>query len=158
MTNKFVNSLRALMSVPKDNTELVEAQYNALARQLTMMYFILLTNTLMLAGTHLSVAPRWLVLYCPLVMTVFGAIRAAEWIRTRSRTRSPAHRLAALKRTNLLAPFVAVAFTAWSLALFPYGDSYTQAHVAFTAVEKRRCASRTPRSPLQRLDSCSMGT
>jgi len=129
--NKTLLGVRALMSVPKDNPGLVKAQYIALARQLPMMYFILLVNTLMLAGTHFAVAPRWLVVYCPAIMTLFGVIRAVEWFRTRKRTRSPAQMLTALKRTNMLAPFVAVAFTAWSLALFPYGDGYTQAHVAF---------------------------
>lgn len=129
--NKTLLGVRALMSVPKDNPGLVKAQYIALARQLPMMYFILLVNTLMLAGTHFAVAPRWLVVYCPAIMTLFGVIRAVEWFRTRERTRSPAQMLTALKRTNMLAPFVAVAFTAWSLALFPYGDGYTQAHVAF---------------------------
>jgi len=129
--NKTLLGVRALMSVPKDNPGLVKAQYIALARQLPMMYFILLVNTLMLAGTHFAVAPRWLVVYCPAVMTLFGVIRAVEWFRKRKRTRSPAQMLTALKRTNMLAPFVAVAFTAWSLALFPYGDGYTQAHVAF---------------------------
>lgn len=119
------------MSVPKDNPGLVKAQYLALSRQLPMMYFILLINTLMLAGTHYAVAPRWLVVYCPLLMTLFGVIRATEWIRTRNQPRSPAQMLTALKRTNGLAPVVALAFTAWPLALFPYGDSYTQAHVAF---------------------------
>ncbi|AHF66317.1 putative bifunctional diguanylate cyclase/phosphodiesterase [Pseudomonas cichorii] len=128
---KTLLGVRALMSVPKDNPGLVKAQYIALSRQLPMMYFILLINTLMLAGTHFAVAPRWLVVYCPLIMTLFGVIRAAEWMRTRGRTRTPEQMLAALKRTNMLAPFVAVAFTAWSLALFPYGDSYAQAHVAF---------------------------
>ncbi|KTT31394.1 histidine kinase [Pseudomonas oryzihabitans] len=128
---KTLLGVRALLSVPQDNPGLVKAQYIALARQLPMMYFILLTNTLMLAGTHYAVAPRWLVVYCPLLMTVFGVIRAAEWLRTRHRPRSPAQMLRALKRTNGLAPFVATAFTAWSLALFPYGDSYTQAHVGF---------------------------
>ncbi|OLU30461.1 bifunctional diguanylate cyclase/phosphodiesterase [Pseudomonas sp. PA27(2017)] len=128
---KTLLAARALMSVPKDNPGLVKAQYSALARQLPMMYFILLVNTLMLAGTHFAVAPRWLVVYCPAIMTLFGVIRTVEWIRTRKQTRSPAQMLTALKRTNMLAPFVAVAFTAWSLALFPYGDGYTQAHVAF---------------------------
>ncbi|SHM05293.1 putative bifunctional diguanylate cyclase/phosphodiesterase [Phytopseudomonas punonensis] len=129
--NKTLLAVRALMSVPKDNPGLVKAQYIALARQLPMMYFILLVNTLMLAGTHFAVAPRWLVVYCPLIMTLFGVIRAVEWVRTRGQARSPAQMLKELKRTNMLAPFVAVAFTAWSLALFPYGDGYTQAHVAF---------------------------
>ncbi len=49
---KTLLAIRALMSVPKDNPGLVKAQYIALARQLPMMYFILLVNTLMLAGTH----------------------------------------------------------------------------------------------------------
>ncbi len=128
---RMLLGMRASMSVPKDNPGLIKAQYIALARQLPMMYFILLINTLMLAGTHLEVAPRWLAVYCPLLMTVFGVVRATEWLRTRDQTRSTAQMLAALKRTNRLAPIVAVAFTAWSLALFPYGDSYTQAHVAF---------------------------
>ncbi|WP_434774779.1 putative bifunctional diguanylate cyclase/phosphodiesterase [Pseudomonas oryzihabitans] len=128
---KTLLGMRALMSVPKDNPGLVKAQYLALSRQLPMMYFILLINTLMLAGTHYAVAPRWLVVYCPLLMTLFGVIRATEWIRTRNQPRSPAQMLTALKRTNGLAPVVALAFTAWPLALFPYGDSYTQAHVAF---------------------------
>lgn len=128
---KTLLDVRALMSVPKDNPGLVKAQYGALARQLPMMYFILLTNTLMLAGTHFAAAPRWLVVYCPLIMTVFGVIRAAKWIRIRNQPCSPAQMLKALKHTNRLAPLVAVAFTAWSLALFPYGDSYSQAHVAF---------------------------
>ncbi|MDR6357929.1 diguanylate cyclase (GGDEF)-like protein [Pseudomonas psychrotolerans] len=123
--------VRALLSVPQDNPGLVKAQYTALARQLPMMYFILLTNTLMLAGTHFKLAPRWLVVYCPLIMTVFGMIRAAEWLRTRNQPRTPAQMLTALKRTNRLAPLMAMAFTAWSLALFPYGDSYSQAYVAF---------------------------
>ncbi|MFK3946459.1 putative bifunctional diguanylate cyclase/phosphodiesterase [Pseudomonas fulva] len=128
---KTLLGLRALMSVPKDNPDLVKAQYIALSRQLPMMYFILLINTMMLAGTHFTVAPRWLVVYCPMIMTVFGLVRGIEWVRTRRRVRSPAQMVTALKRTNTLAPFVAVAFTAWSLALFPYGDSYTRAHVAF---------------------------
>jgi diguanylate cyclase (GGDEF)-like protein len=119
------------MSVPRDNPGLVKAQYIALSRQLPMMYFILLLNTLVLAATHYAAAPRWLVVDCPLIMTIFGGVRAMEWWRMHDRTPRPEQMLAALKRTNRLAPVVAAAFTAWSLALFPYGDAYGQAHVAF---------------------------
>ena len=131
MKRTLLANLRALMSVPRDNPGLVKAQYGALSRQLPMMYFILLINTLMLAGTHYAVAPTWLVVYCPLIMTVFGTVRATEWWRKRKQTPSTEQMLTALTRTNRLAPFVAAAFTAWSLSLFPYGDSYGQAHVAF---------------------------
>lgn len=131
MKKPLLGNLRALMSVPHDNPGLIKAQYLALSRQLPMMYFILLINTLVLAGTHYATAPRWLAVYCPLIMTVFGVIRAFDWWRTRDRTPSTEQMLTALKRTNGLAPFVAAGFAAWSLALFPYGDVYGQAHVAF---------------------------
>jgi diguanylate cyclase (GGDEF)-like protein len=131
MKKSLLSKLRSLMSVPKDNPGLIKAQYIALSRQLPMMYFILLVNTLVLAGTHYSAAPGWLAIGCPFLMTVFGTKRAVEWWRSRNNLPSPERMLAAIKRTNHLAPFVALAFTAWSLALFPYGDVYGQTHVAF---------------------------
>lgn len=131
MKKNLLGNLRALMSVPQDNPGLIKAQYIALSRQLPMMYFILLVNTLVLAGTHYLAAPAWLVVYCPLIMTVFGVMRAVEWWRVRNYIPGPEKMLAALRRTNRLAPLVAAAFTAWSLSLFPYGDVYGQAHVAF---------------------------
>jgi len=131
MKKPLLSKLRSLMSVPDDSPGLIRAQYIALSRQLPMMYFILLVNTLVLAGTHYSVAPGWLVLGCPLLMTVFGTGRAVQWWRSRKHLPDAEQMLAALKRTNNLAPVVAIAFTAWSLALFPYGDVYRQAHVAF---------------------------
>lgn len=131
MKKSLLSKLRSLMSVPKDNPGLIKAQYIALSRQLPMMYFILLVNTLVLAGTHYSAAPGWLAIGCPFLMTVFGIKRAVEWWRSRNNLPSPERMLAAIKRTNHLAPFVALAFTAWSLALFPYGDVYGQTHVAF---------------------------
>jgi predicted signal transduction protein with EAL and GGDEF domain len=39
--------LKALVSVPRTNARLLEAQYIALSRQLPMMYVILLINTTM---------------------------------------------------------------------------------------------------------------
>ena len=131
MKKSLLSKLRSLMSVPKDNPGLIKAQYIALSRQLPMMYFILLVNTLVLAGTHYSAAPGWLAIGCPFLMTVFGIKRAVEWWRSRNNLPSPECMLAAIKRTNHLAPFVALACTAWSLALFPYGDVYGQTHVAF---------------------------
>lgn len=131
MNKTLLGKLRSLMSVPHDNPGLIKAQYIALSRQLPMMYFILLVNTLVLAGTHYKAAPLWLVIGCPLLMTVFGIKRAVQWWRSRTTLPSPECMLAALRRTNHLAPLVALAFTGWSLALFPYGDVYNQTHVAF---------------------------
>lgn len=130
MKKSLPGTLKALMSVPRDNPRLLKAQYLALARQLPMMYLTLLVNTLALAATHFDTAPRWLVLYCPAVLTVVGLSRALMWMRLRKESPSIEKILSTLVRTNRLSGFIAVGFTAWSLALFPYGDVYAQMHVA----------------------------
>ncbi|MEF9673383.1 putative bifunctional diguanylate cyclase/phosphodiesterase [Pseudomonas sp. MWU13-2100] len=132
MTRKILATLRTLMSVPHDNPKLLKAQYLALSRQLPLMYLVLLLNMWALAFTHLAVAPFWLTLVIPLVMTVICVARACMWLRsTRRLPPADAQILASLRRTNQLVPIIAGAFTAWSLALYPYGDAYSQSHVAF---------------------------
>lgn len=131
MLRNLLEALRALWSVPRDNPRLLQAQYKALSRQLPLMYFVLLVNTWILAFTHREVAPFWLTLVLPAVMTVACGIRARMWVRAISSVPSAEVILATLRRTNGLSGVIAAGFTAWSLALFPYGDPYSQAHVAF---------------------------
>lgn len=119
------------MSVHDENPRLLRAQFIALSRQLPLMYFILVVNTLALASTHYGVAPDWLVVYCPLLMTLVCGGRATYWWRIRGQRPAPEIMFRSLQRTNRLAALVALVFTSWSLTLFPYGDSYAQAHVAF---------------------------
>jgi diguanylate cyclase (GGDEF)-like protein len=119
------------LSVQSENPELLKAQYRAFTRQMPMMYFILLSSTWALATTHMRVAPGWLTLGVPALLTVGCVIRVIFWLRTRNADLSPELAHAALLRTNRLAGGLAIAFTAWSFALFPYGDAYTRSHVAF---------------------------
>ncbi|MGP0011613.1 putative bifunctional diguanylate cyclase/phosphodiesterase [Pseudomonas sp.] len=131
MTKKLLASLRTLMSVPHDNPKLLRAQYVALSRQLPLMYLVLLLNMWALAITHLTTAPLWLTFVIPLAMTVVCVARAWMWLRSTGRLPADAQILASLRRTNQLVPFIAGAFTSWSLALYPYGDAYSQSQIAF---------------------------
>ena len=132
MLKKLPGALRALMSVPADNPRLLQAQYVALSRQLPLMYFVLLVNTWALAFTHWRTAPVWLTLLVPALLTVICAVRARKWLRTVNRPPpAPAIILATLRGTHGLAGVIAAGFAAWSLSLYPYGDAYSQAHVAF---------------------------
>jgi diguanylate cyclase (GGDEF)-like protein len=130
-TQGILVKIRELMSVPRDNPELLKAQYRAFSRQLPLMYFILLTNTWALAVSHYSFAPVWLTISCPAFFTVLCGIRVVGWWR--SRYVVPTHEIAlrALTRTNQLTSILTIAFSAWALGLFPYGDSLARAHVAF---------------------------
>lgn len=119
------------ISVPQDNPALLRAQYHALSRQLPMMYFILMTSTWAVAATHFGNAPDWLTISLPLLLTAGSIARVAHWWRSRKSVPDAQAALKALKRTNRLAYFIAVIFTAWSFALYPYGDPYTRSHIAF---------------------------
>ncbi|MBC3953658.1 putative bifunctional diguanylate cyclase/phosphodiesterase [Pseudomonas triticifolii] len=130
MLKKLLGTLRTLMSVPAHNPRLLQAQYVALSRQLPLMYFVLLVNTWALAFTHRT-APLWLTLLVPALLTLVCGIRARMWLRTVNRIPSESIILATLRSTNGLAGIIAAAFAGWSLALYPYGDAYAQAHVAF---------------------------
>ncbi|RMP80873.1 putative bifunctional diguanylate cyclase/phosphodiesterase [Pseudomonas syringae] len=132
MLKKLVSALRTVMSVPADNPRLLQAQYVALSRQLPLMYFVLLVNTWALAFTHWATAPMWLTLLVPALLTIVCAIRARKWLLTVNRPPpAPTTILATLRGTNGLAGVIAAGFAAWSLSLYPYGDAYAQAHVAF---------------------------
>lgn len=121
----------AFMSVPRDNPELLKAQYRAFSQQLPMMYAILIASTWVTASTHLPYAPIWLTVGLPMLLTLGCAVRIVHWWRGRLIEPSPEFARRKLMRTNRLASVIAAAFAGWTLMLFPYGDAYTQAHLAF---------------------------
>ena len=123
--------IRDFMSVPRDNPELLKAQYRAFARQLPLMYFILLTNTWALAVSHYATAPLWLTVYCPSLFTALCGIRVIGWWRSRSVLPTADIAFRALTQTNRLTSVLTISFSAWALGLCPYGDMLARAHVAF---------------------------
>ncbi|WP_235987523.1 putative bifunctional diguanylate cyclase/phosphodiesterase [Roseibium aggregatum] len=96
-----------------------------------MMYSLLLVNTWALVATFWNIAPPSLTFYIPLVLSVMIVLRLVTWWRSISERPDIAVALHSLKRTNLLAPIIAACFSAWCLALYPYGDAYAQGHIAF---------------------------
>jgi len=123
--------ISTFLSVSADNPELLKAQYRAFSWQLPIMYCILLSSTWALAATHISFAPLWLTIAVPAAFTVLCLVRILYWWRLRSVDPTPERAQRALARTNRLAIVIASAFTLWSFLLFPYGNAYTQSHVAF---------------------------
>ncbi len=113
-----------------EDPQLVRAKYDASRRQIPMMYFILLSSTWALAATHFATAPAWLTLLVPFVLSVAGCLRLIQWHRAGPGI-SIEQAETALRRTTLLSGVIAVAFTGWAVALYPYGDAYLQSHVAF---------------------------
>lgn len=124
-------TLIRFLAVPSDNPELLKAQYRAFSRQLPVMYFILLSSTWSVAVTHIGIAPFWLTIGVPVVMTLAAALRFYYWLKSRRIDPTPEVARLALVRTNQLASIIAIAFTGWALMMFAYGNAYEKAQLAF---------------------------
>ncbi|TQF35140.1 histidine kinase [Bradyrhizobium sp. UNPF46] len=120
-----------LFRVPADNPDLMRAQFDAFSKQVPLLYFILMSNTIAVAYTYVNVAPDWLTMIVPSVLTVLAGLRTYWWLRQRHLVRSDADILRNLRTTNWLTLPIGAGFTAWSFALYPYGDPFAKSQVAF---------------------------
>ncbi|MCA1382613.1 MULTISPECIES: EAL domain-containing protein [Bradyrhizobium] len=120
-----------LFRVPADNPDLTRAQFDAFSKQIPLLYFILISNTIAVAYTYVNVAPDWLTMIVPAVLTVLAGLRTFWWLRQRRLVRSDADILRNLRATNWLTLPIGAGFTAWSFALYPYGDPFAKSQVAF---------------------------
>ncbi|KVV37716.1 histidine kinase [Burkholderia ubonensis] len=121
----------ASIAAPARNPDLLAAQYRVFAGQLPVMYLILISSTWSLAVTHLGSAPTWLTVAVPCAMTLASLVRLLHWRRARLLDPTPETVLRALTFTNRLVIPIALTFTTWALLLFPYGDAWQKAQVAF---------------------------
>ncbi|WP_250520342.1 MULTISPECIES: diguanylate cyclase [unclassified Caballeronia] len=131
MMRQLFRKLRAFSKIPRDNPELLIAQFKIFSYQVPLLYLILIVNTWALAATHFSSAPLWLTVFMPTLMSIVCGARAVVWIRSIGQAPDAELAYLALRRTNRLASGVATLFTVWALVLFGYGDAFAKAHVAF---------------------------
>ncbi|OJF93396.1 putative bifunctional diguanylate cyclase/phosphodiesterase [Pararhizobium antarcticum] len=124
-------TLAGLLVIDSKNPELIQAQLSAFTKQVPLLYFTLMTNTIALSLTHFESAPLALSVYLPSVLYLGCLIRICVWWRTRRRAVPHAKAVRQLQGTVYLAGVLGLCFTAWALALFPYGDAYAKGHVAF---------------------------
>jgi diguanylate cyclase (GGDEF)-like protein len=120
-----------IFSEPSDSPELVLAQWRALSRQIPLLYAMLVSNTVILAWTHHGTAPVELTLYIPALLTALSLVRSITWWLSRHRTPNVEKARASLRAMIWVGAALAIGFTAWSFAIFPYGDAYLRSQVAF---------------------------
>ncbi|MFO1034388.1 MAG: EAL domain-containing protein [Hyphomicrobiales bacterium] len=126
--------LKAFLSVfmvDRSNPALVHAQLRAFARQVPLLYAILIANTAFVAATHFTFAPISLTIGLPAVFIAVAAMRLAGWWRMQRSTYTTHDAIHRLNVTLLLVAVLGTAFTMWGLALFPYGDTFAKTHIVF---------------------------
>jgi diguanylate cyclase (GGDEF)-like protein len=123
--------LKAIFTIESGNPELVQAQLAAFTKQIPLLYFILVTNTLALTVTHFSAAPLYLTVFIPSMLYAISVFRLIEWWRGRSRIYTDAEAVARIRSTFRLAAVLGAGFCSWALSLYSYGDAFQQSHIAF---------------------------
>ncbi|MGQ3211749.1 putative bifunctional diguanylate cyclase/phosphodiesterase [Shinella sp.] len=122
---------KAILTIESGNPELVQAQLVAFTKQVPLLYFMLVTNTVALTVTHFNAAPAYLTLYIPSALYAVSLTRLVHWWFSRGRRYTHDEAVGRLRSTYRLTALLGAGFCAWSLSLFPYGDAYQQSHVAF---------------------------
>ncbi|MCJ2029809.1 EAL domain-containing protein [Methylobacterium sp. J-043] len=126
-----LRSLLDFYAVRENDPVLAAAQFQALARQILVLYATLILNAGALAYTHYGTAPDWLTLWPPIVLTVLCIARAGAWIRSARRVPDEREAFARLRAINVFAAVFGVAFSVWAMALIVDGDLASDMHVLF---------------------------
>ena len=123
--------LRSLLTASHRDPVLMRAQLGAMQKTVPLLFLLLGANVLALAFTHHGIAPRLLTLQAPCLLLPLCAQRAVAWMRYDVAAMSAEAMRRRLRTSVALVASLGVVFTAWSLALAPYGDAYARTHVAF---------------------------
>jgi len=126
-------------------------QFWRLRRQLPRMYLILAMNAATLAYTHYRLAPTWLTVYVAGVLIAICGLRLIEWLRPVDAARITSEfATRILRRTEVLASTLSVAFVSWAMLLDQYGGANEHGHVtvfvAITVMGCIFCLSYLPRA------------
>ena len=74
-----VARIKGAFTVDGTDPELVRSQMEAFGRQIPLLYFMLVVNTMAVAVTHLACAPAWLVIDIPATLCAVCLIRCVRW-------------------------------------------------------------------------------
>jgi diguanylate cyclase (GGDEF)-like protein len=124
--------LRAVFEIPSDNTALMRSQVRVLSRQVPLLYFIIVVNTVAIAWTFFHVAPLLLTTGFPALLIVTCVARLWIWVRARGAVIDDSELPGRLATTVRFAAIFGTFFLGWSLALYPYADAYMQGYIAFS--------------------------
>lgn len=113
-----------------DEPEVILAQYREIARQIPLLYSLVIVNTAAVAFTHRQFAPPFLTYAMPAGLCVVSLLRVVKWLLPRKEPLDFVAARAQLKRSVVFAGGFGLITVLWSLSLARYGGPYEQGHVA----------------------------
>lgn len=96
-----------------------------------VLYLLLLTNAVSIGYTHYGIAPDYLTLYVPSVLSIVCLLRALKWLSFRHITFTLEEAEHQINMTILFAIVLGIGFIIWGFSLYAYGDLLHKSHVAY---------------------------
>lgn len=127
MIRLFVNAFR----VPDSDKQLARAQFGVFARQIPVLYAILIFNNSVLAYAFYGSAPVHLTLYLPLFTCGYGLTRIFWWAKQVGAKISHEETLRHLRRIQSVGALLCIISDIWAFSLYPYGDAFQKSVTIF---------------------------
>ena len=118
---RLFRRLRAFYAVQENDPVLAAAQFQALARQILILYAILGLNVVTLAYTHHGLAPAELILGPPVLLIAIVAVRSLAWMRAVRQPSQGPETFARLQVINLWTLLLGIGLSVWAATLMAYG-------------------------------------
>ena len=127
------------------------AQYQNLSRQVPVLYALLAVNATAVGWSYFRLAPWELAVGVPVLSVVLASWRVLHWAMVPSlQTDMLTLARKSIRRAEVFALIVGLAFTIWAIALDQYGGPFEHAHitlfVAITVVGCILCLTYAPRA------------
>jgi diguanylate cyclase (GGDEF)-like protein len=127
-------TLAATLNRMTGSPQLLPDQIAAFARQIPLMYAVVIASSVCASITLRRGEPRWMTVYCPIVLCLACLMRIVVWWRLRGETLSEQQAKHRLIRTIQTATMLGLAFAAWIVGLCHYGNSLIRLYVACSVV------------------------
>lgn len=127
----MLHSLTSLISFDSEDKELNRARFEALGRQLPLMYGIIAINMVAAVSTHYHDIPFTLSTLVPGLLLLIGIARTAVVIRDRKRV-VPDDEIAKKLHSSVIRILpLAATYSIWAIFLFSHGDARQNSQMVF---------------------------
>ena len=128
----FIDIVRAAIILDVDDPGLARAQFRSFAKQMPLLYCILIFNTIAIISVYYEYKYFFETLIFPLIMCLIASLRAHWWQNQKDDSLfSDAQIATYIKRTCNLAVIMTLGFELWCMWIYPRGDAFNKGHLTF---------------------------
>ncbi|WP_241659810.1 putative bifunctional diguanylate cyclase/phosphodiesterase [Sphingomonas glacialis] len=128
----MLRTVGLLFKLDTPDHEIARAQFRSLAKQVPLLYLILICNTAAITSEFFRAEMPFRTLVIPTILCVIASVRAIWWLRQNAeRAISDEDLVRLIRRTCNLAFILTMAFEIWSASIYGLGRSKSRGQLIF---------------------------